>query len=175
MLTSPRPCPFLRSILTTPPFPTSPRAGAQLQSDTTERYITLLLLDTRKRCTDHLRRLLLQKDELRHSLRALKQNMGGRLRKLHIILGDWANEVRSWDDIEAEASGVEAESRIGQTPAWLNKEVLGVTSEEGLTVEVHHHSELFLDRTIEEGDETERTRYEERALPTFNRCALTLT
>lgn len=101
--------------------------------------------------------------------------MGGRLRKLHIILGDWANEVRSWDDIETEASGVEAESRIGQTPAWLNKELLGVMSEEGLTVEIHHHSELFLDRTVEKGDEAGRTRYEERALPTFNRCALTLT
>jgi hypothetical protein len=113
-----------------------------------------------------------QKDELRHALRALHANLGGRLRTIHIILGDWPSASPSPAAFEAEiAGGPPAENeRIGQMPHWLEQTLLGVADEEGVSVVVHHHAEFFGDRTLAATDDAGHRAYLDRALPTFNRC-----
>lgn len=118
------------------------------------------------------------KDELRHSLRSLFRSMGvqGHVRTFHLVLGDWAlgghaapvvkqffdGDIHAW-----QAADGGREWRVGQMPEWLNATVLGL-ERAGLTVKVHHHSEIFKDRTVD--NEEAAMQYRSKALPNFNSC-----
>lgn len=110
------------------------------------------------------------KSELQHSVRAALQAMRGRIRTFHLVLGDWAlsdddrEEVLDKLDVEDEGQ----DWRVGQVPTWLRKEVIGVANEESVEVRLHHHSDIFRDRTAS-GAEWEERQFREDVLPTFNR------
>jgi hypothetical protein len=99
----------------------------------------------------------------------------GDVRTFHLVLGDWAFGTSAvGEDSQADRSDrVEVdhgrEWRIGQMPNWLDASLLGL-ERRGLSVKVHHHAEIFKDRTAV-GEEA-ALRYRREALPNFNSCAL---
>lgn len=113
------------------------------------------------------------KQELQHSLRAAFKAMKGRIRTFHLVLGDWELAEVDREEVlwKLGLTDKGQDWRVGQLPTWLEREVLGVATEEEVTVEVHHHSDIFRDRSGE-GEEWEERRYREKALPTFNRSVL---
>lgn len=119
------------------------------------------------------------KDELRHSLRSVFKHMGvqGRVRKFHLVLGDWAlgldthDVVGEWFSANESAQREEErgrEWRVGQMPEWLEASLIGV-ERDGIQIEIHHHGEIFRDRTAT--SEVEAMQYRSEALPNFNSCA----
>ncbi|KAL7417606.1 hypothetical protein BDY24DRAFT_375433 [Mrakia frigida] len=113
------------------------------------------------------------KSELQHSLRAALQAMRGRIRTFHLVLGDWALEG---DDRKEVLWNLEFEDRgedwrVGQIPTWLRRELVGVGTEEGVVVEVHHHSDIFRDRASG-GAAWEERQFRHDTLPTFNSFAI---
>lgn len=118
------------------------------------------------------------KDELRHSLRSVFKHMGvhGRVRKFHLVLGDWAlgldthDVVGEWFSANESAQRKEErgrEWRVGQMPEWLEASLVGV-ERDGIQIEIHHHGEIFRDRTAT--SEVEAMQYRSEALPNFNSC-----
>lgn len=97
------------------------------------------------------------------------------------VLGDWALDS---SDIPL-ASSVAPDSplsdsasqslRVGQIPSWLNQELLGIQDEHsGMTVEAHHHSDIWVDRTLNKKEMSgeKGASYREKSLPTFNSFVL---
>lgn len=98
------------------------------------------------------------------------------MRKFHLVLGDWAlgrdtnDVVGEWFSANKSAQRKEErgrEWRVGQMPEWLETSLLGV-DRDGIQVEVHHHGEIFRDRTAK--SEVEAMQYRSEALPNFNSC-----
>lgn len=93
--------------------------------------ITNLHYETNTPPAKHFR----NKDELRHSLRSLFDSMRSNVRRLHLVLGDWAldkgdeNEVLARLGLDKDTErddGIEQEWRVGQVPGWLRRELVGV-------------------------------------------------
>lgn len=98
------------------------------------------------------------------------------VRTFHLVLGDWALGAHAspvvkeyfradWSAHRALEQG--REWRAGQMPEWLDASLLGL-ERAGLSVKVHHHAEIFKDRTAV--DEEAALRYRSEALPNFNSC-----
>lgn len=100
------------------------------------------------------------------------------VRTFHLVLGDWALGAHAtpvvkeyfrsdWSAHRALEQG--REWRAGQMPEWLDANLLGL-ERAGLSVKVHHHAEIFKDRTAV--DEEAALRYRSEALPNFNSFAI---
>lgn len=99
---------------------------------------------------------------------------------LSSVLGDWALEpsdlsfahtVPALAHLRNESTPSALSLRVGQIPYWLDQELLSIQhSNPDLIVEVHHHSELWIDRTLtkDQMQGEEGRAFRNHALPTFN-------
>ncbi|CDZ96700.1 hypothetical protein [Phaffia rhodozyma] len=136
--------------------------------------ITKLRYDSGAPPTKHFR----NKDELRHSLRSIADNMApeNKVRRLHLVLGDWALDKEDGQELLQRLGeqpdqtvgpvSPDREWRIGQIPGWLRTSLVGI-EEDGISVHIHHHANIFVDRTST-GTLEEAQLYRSRTLPSFN-------